>query len=66
MLVKYESISKNPIIWAKTIENTCLQNRKYNKKFIFNKISESGYDIVREAKVLKKFYLKLYEKNTGL
>lgn len=55
-LVKYESISKNPVIWVDDINTIVLQNREECKDKILNIIMNEGYNVELEAKKLKKLY----------
>ena len=58
-LVKFESIKKEPEVWANEVMNLILQDRNDGKEVIFNEIKTAGYDIESGAERLKKIYLKL-------
>lgn len=58
-LVKFESIKKEPEVWANEVVNLILQDRNDSKEVIFNEIKTAGYDIESGAERLKKIYLKL-------
>lgn len=59
-LVKFESIQGPPAIWADDIEKLTIEDRNDNKDKIFSEVKAAGYDIVEDAKMLKKLYMKLY------
>lgn len=58
-LVKFESVKKEPEVWANEVVNLILQDRNDSKEIIFNEIKTAGYDIESGAERLKKIYLKL-------
>lgn len=58
-LVKFESVKKEPEVWANEVVNLVLQDRNDSKEIIFNEIKTAGYDIESGAERLKKIYLKL-------
>lgn len=60
-LVKFESIKKEPEVWANEVVNLILQDRNDGKEFIFNEIKTAGYDIESGAEKLKKLYSILVE-----
>lgn len=60
-LVKFESVKKQPSVWAEDVENFILQDREDIKQEIFNEIKTAGYDIEIEARKLKKIYIDLYK-----
>lgn len=60
-LVKFESIKKEPEVWANEVVNLILQDRNDGKEVIFNEIKTAGYDIESGAEKLKKLYSILVE-----
>jgi glycosyltransferase involved in cell wall biosynthesis len=58
-LVTFLGLSESPVHWAETILKN--SGRKYTGDII-RTVSEKGYDIVMESKLLEKRYFKLMEK----
>ena len=52
-LVKFESVKKEPEVWANEVVNLILQDRNDSKEIIFNEIKTAGYDIESGAERLK-------------
>lgn len=60
-LVKFESIKKEPEVWANEVVNLILQDRNDSKEAVLNDIKMAGYDIKSGAEKLKKLYSILVE-----
>lgn len=64
-LVQFESLESDSRIWAEKILNTKLIDRDMYKKEIIKQVRDSGYDIIEDAKMLKKLYFNLYSQNNS-
>ena len=58
-LVKFESIEKEPKVWAADVENLVQQDREQSKSAMFEEIKMAGYDIKSGAEKLKQMYVAL-------
>lgn len=58
-LVQFESIDKEPVVWADDVEKLVLKDRNKLKKENWREIRQAGYDIEIEAEKLRKLYLNL-------
>lgn len=54
--IRFISLEKPPKEWAEQINSTPLINREEQKDIICEQIAKAGYDIVENAKKLKKMY----------
>ena len=59
--MKFESIKKEPEVWANEVVNLILQDRNDSKEAVLNDIKMAGYDIKSGAEKLKKLYSILVE-----
>ena len=59
-LVKFESIDKEPIVWADDVMNIVLQDRDKSREDIWKDVRQAGYDVDVEAEKLRKLYTNLY------
>lgn len=59
-LVKFESISASPEVWAGDIEAVTIEDRNADKEKIFCEVKTAGYDIAEDAKKLKNIYKVIF------
>lgn len=60
-LVKFESIDKEPIVWADDVMDIVLQDRDKIREDIWKDVRQARYDVNVEAEKLRELYINLCE-----